>query len=66
MASDGKADKTVTSKATKRWNVDLPKFRADVVEATSKDAAWEAFKARHGILASDHVPTITEVVDGSP
>ena len=36
---------------------------ATVVEADDEAGAWERFKAKWGIVKSEHVPAISEVID---
>ncbi len=45
----------------KHWRVTLRYAGEDVIEAFDRDAAWELFKRKRGILKSDWTPEITEV-----
>jgi hypothetical protein len=45
----------------RRWTVTIPYVPPTVVEAADEAEAWDKFKARWGIVKSEHVPAITAV-----
>lgn len=51
--------------STPRFEVKLRDTRPQIVEAATPEEAWEKFKLANGILGTDHVPEIVEVVDVS-
>jgi hypothetical protein len=53
-------EKAVTG-AARRWSVTIPYVPPTVVAAADEAEAWEKFKARWGIVKSDHVPAIMAV-----
>ena len=45
----------------RRWTVTIPYVPPTVVEAADEAEAWDKFKARWGIVKSEHVPAIAAV-----
>jgi hypothetical protein len=45
----------------RRWTVTIPFVPPTVIEAADEAEAWDKFKARWGILKSEHVPAISAV-----
>lgn len=46
---------------TKRFKVLVKYQHPMIVEATSKDEAWEVYKEQRGMLSCSHIPKISEV-----
>jgi hypothetical protein len=55
----------LTRSGPRRWSVTIPYVPPTIVEAVDAADAWEKFKARWGILKSEHVPAISEVLDAA-
>jgi hypothetical protein len=45
----------------RRWAVTIPFVPPTVIEAADEAEAWDKFKARWGIVKSEHVPAIAAV-----
>lgn len=43
------------------WNVTIPYVPVTTLEAADEGDAWEKFKAKWGIVKSEHAPLIVEV-----
>lgn len=47
----------------RKWKVSIPYVPPATVEAVDEADAWEVYKAKWGILDSDHPPEVAEVLD---
>jgi hypothetical protein len=47
------------STGERKWSVTIPYVPPTIVEASDEADAWEKFKAKWGIVKSEHVPVIT-------
>jgi hypothetical protein len=57
---------TDAPRAPTRWIVTIPFVPSTVVEAIDEADAWERFKAKWGIIKSEHVPSIFRNDPSSP